>query len=131
MDFRIPILIVLAVLPVFIFAAIFRKAGYSPWLGLLMIVPVINLAWLIAFAFSEWRIQREVALRRGLDGDATANDMEMLIIDADRLERSGDLESAASAFERMANMPNHPDFQYAANSARRIRELMHMRAPSR
>lgn len=33
---------------------IFRKAGYPPWLGLLMIVPVVNLAMLYFLAFSNW-----------------------------------------------------------------------------
>ena len=33
---------------------IFRKAGYSQWLGLLMVVPIVNLVMLYFLAFSDW-----------------------------------------------------------------------------
>jgi hypothetical protein len=36
------------------FCFIFKKAGYSPWLGLLMVVPIVNLVLLYFLAFSEW-----------------------------------------------------------------------------
>lgn len=36
------------------FWSIFRKAGYSPWLSLLMVVPVVNLGMLYFLAFSNW-----------------------------------------------------------------------------
>lgn len=37
---------------------IFKKAGYSQWLGLLMVVPLVNLALLYFLAFSDWPRQR-------------------------------------------------------------------------
>jgi hypothetical protein len=39
---------------------IFKKAGYSFWLGLLMILPIVNVVWLLIFAFSTWPIHREL-----------------------------------------------------------------------
>jgi hypothetical protein len=36
------------------FCFIFKKAGYSSWLGLLMVVPIVNLVLLYFLAFSEW-----------------------------------------------------------------------------
>ena len=39
---------------------IFKKAGYSFWTGLLMIIPLVNLIWLLVFAFSQWPIHREL-----------------------------------------------------------------------
>lgn len=33
---------------------IFRKAGYSGWLCLLMLVPVVNLVTIIWLGFSDW-----------------------------------------------------------------------------
>ena len=33
-----------------------RKAGFSPWLSLLMLVPLGNLVLLYVLAFSEWRV---------------------------------------------------------------------------
>jgi len=37
-----------------------RKAGYPPWWGLVMIVPLVNLILFFYFAFAEWPIQREL-----------------------------------------------------------------------
>ncbi len=33
---------------------IYAKAGYSKWLSFLMVVPLVNLAMLYFFAFSNW-----------------------------------------------------------------------------
>ncbi len=35
---------------------IFKKAGFSPWLTLLMIVPLANIIILYVVAFSQWRV---------------------------------------------------------------------------
>ena len=35
---------------------IFKKAGFSPWLAILMLVPVVNVIVLYAIAFSQWRV---------------------------------------------------------------------------
>ena len=35
---------------------IFKKAGYSGWLGILMILPIVNLVLLLVLAFAEWPI---------------------------------------------------------------------------
>jgi len=32
------------------------KAGFQPWLGLLMLVPVVNLGFLVWFAFTDWPV---------------------------------------------------------------------------
>jgi hypothetical protein len=39
---------------------IVRKAGYSPWLSLLVLVPLINVVMLWCFAFADWPILRGV-----------------------------------------------------------------------
>lgn len=45
---------------------IFRKAGYSGWLSVLIFIPLINLATLFWFAFSRWPIEKEAErLRMG------------------------------------------------------------------
>ncbi len=51
-------MLVFAVLIILPFSFIFRKAGYSQWLGLLMIVPIVNLILLYFLAFSEWPTSR-------------------------------------------------------------------------
>jgi hypothetical protein len=53
-----------------IWGTIFKKAGYSFWLGLLMIVPLANLIWLLIFAFSTWPIHRELERYRAQIGYA-------------------------------------------------------------
>lgn len=35
---------------------IFKKAGFSPWLCILMFVPLVNLIVLYVVAFSQWRV---------------------------------------------------------------------------
>jgi hypothetical protein len=34
---------------------IFKKAGFSPWLSILMIIPFVSLIVLYVIAFSQWR----------------------------------------------------------------------------
>ena len=64
------IVIVVALLfSLLIWFMIIKRTGMSPWLALLMLVPIANLIVLIVLAFSEWPIQREVrALRAQLAG---------------------------------------------------------------
>lgn len=38
------------------FWQIYKKAGFSPWLALLMIVPLANIITLYVVAFSNWRV---------------------------------------------------------------------------
>ena len=52
-------LIALAVV-IWAWSKIFSKAGYSPLLGILMIVPIIGLITFFWFAFSRWPVQRRV-----------------------------------------------------------------------
>jgi len=51
----IPLLIIiwyfLIVLP---FTKIYEKAGYSPWMAILMIIPLVNVLMLYFLAFSHW-----------------------------------------------------------------------------
>jgi len=34
---------------------IFKKAGFSPWLSLLMLIPLVNLCALYYLAFARWQ----------------------------------------------------------------------------
>ncbi|SDM51474.1 hypothetical protein SAMN05428957_10713 [Oryzisolibacter propanilivorax] len=51
-----------AVVIVLPFWKIFGKAGFSGWLGLLMIVPMVNLIALYVLAFSDWPIARRTGM---------------------------------------------------------------------
>jgi hypothetical protein len=52
--------LVIFVLVTYAACRVAKKAGYSPWLGLLYLVPIANLVLLIMFVFSKWPIEREV-----------------------------------------------------------------------
>ncbi|MDM8351165.1 hypothetical protein P8H27_19995 [Pseudomonas sp. sp1636] len=47
-------MVLFAALVILPFSLIFKKAGYSQWLGLLMILPIVNLVLLYFLAFSTW-----------------------------------------------------------------------------
>ncbi|MDT8385796.1 MAG: hypothetical protein RRB22_15440 [Gammaproteobacteria bacterium] len=46
--------VVIAIIVIIPFWAIFSKAGYSKWLSLLMVIPIVNLIALYFLAFSAW-----------------------------------------------------------------------------
>jgi hypothetical protein len=43
---------------------IFRKAGFSPWLSLLILIPLVNLVVLYIVAFSRWKNEFPANLRQ-------------------------------------------------------------------
>jgi hypothetical protein len=47
------IIMILVVIPYWF---IWKKAGFSPWLSLLMFVPAVNFIMLYVLAFSEWKV---------------------------------------------------------------------------
>jgi hypothetical protein len=53
--FLIPflILIVIMLIPYWF---IWKKAGFAPWLSLLMLIPMLNLIMLYVLAFSDWKV---------------------------------------------------------------------------
>ena len=38
------------------FSTIFKKAGFSPWLALLMYIPLVNIIVLYVVAYSNWKV---------------------------------------------------------------------------
>ncbi len=49
-----------------VWGLLFKKAGYSFWLGLVMLIPVGNLILLIWFLAAKWPIQAELERLRAL-----------------------------------------------------------------
>lgn len=43
-----------------------KKMGYNPWLGLLMILPFVNLILILLVLFTKWPIEEEVERLREL-----------------------------------------------------------------
>ncbi|MBC9786219.1 hypothetical protein H1S01_17285 [Heliobacterium chlorum] len=46
--------IIVFIISVIAFWKIFSKAGFSPWMSLLMLVPVINFIAFLYLAFADW-----------------------------------------------------------------------------
>jgi hypothetical protein len=55
---------------ILIWGTIFRKAGYSRWLCLLMLIPLLNVILLIWFVVSKWPLETEVERLRAAQGTA-------------------------------------------------------------
>lgn len=57
------IAVIVGLLVVF-WGMIFKKAGYSFWMVLLLFLPFVNIVWLVVFVCSKWPIQRELEMSR-------------------------------------------------------------------
>lgn len=53
------VVLVFALIALIPYWVIFGKAGFSRWLSLLMVLPLINIIMLYIFAFSEWPSLRQ------------------------------------------------------------------------
>jgi hypothetical protein len=60
--------LVMLVVMLWIWGRIFHKAGFSGWLALLLLIPIVNLVLIIWFAFAEWPLERRA---KSLMGSAT------------------------------------------------------------
>jgi hypothetical protein len=106
-----------------IFGAIFRKAGYSPWLGLLMAVPLVNLITLIWFATAHWPLEMGYV---GQGDDARVDvawELKMALRKAIALEKRGRLDAAARQFDLVAERAGagHPTAAVARERAEQLR----------
>jgi uncharacterized membrane protein YhaH (DUF805 family) len=50
--------VIVGVVSLVAWAYIFSKAGYSGWMCLLLIIPVVNVITFLWFAFSDWPVTR-------------------------------------------------------------------------
>ena len=50
----------IGILIVWPFWKIFSKAGFSGWLSLLMVIPILSFIMLLYLAFAEWPIHRQL-----------------------------------------------------------------------
>ena len=48
------IVIILVALPYLPAIWVLKRTGYSGWLYLLFLIPIVNMVWLWIFAFAEW-----------------------------------------------------------------------------
>jgi len=50
----ITLILVLIAVPVLVFGPVSKKAGFSRWWSLLLVVPLVNLIVIWVFAFMQW-----------------------------------------------------------------------------
>lgn len=105
-----------------LFIAIFRKAGFSGWLGLLMIVPAINLAVLVWFASTTWPLEMGYTGQSGNTSVDAAWELKMALRKAMTLEKQGKYAEAIEQFRHVAECagPGHPNAELVQE---RIRQL--------
>ena len=53
MPFFLLVILVVAVIPYWF---IWKKAGFSPWFSLLIMIPIVNIISIYILAFSEWKV---------------------------------------------------------------------------
>jgi hypothetical protein len=53
------IALVVIIFMLFIWVRIVGKTGNSKWLGLLMVVPLVNIIFMIWLAFSAWPVEKK------------------------------------------------------------------------
>jgi hypothetical protein len=56
MWFGVPFFFIVLLVVIIPYWFIFKKAGFSPWLSLLMFVPLGNIIMLYVLAFAEWKV---------------------------------------------------------------------------
>ena len=62
------------VIAVIVFGNIAVKAGYSRWMGLAMVVPLVNVVLIVLFAFTTWPIETELFETRLAHANARASE---------------------------------------------------------
>lgn len=97
---------------VYLWSRIFGKAGYSPWLGLIGIIPV---APPVVLAVTTWPIERQLSCTRAATDARTVGDAYALLDRATQLERHKQFEAALDICTQViAQWPGTP----AASDAR-------------
>jgi hypothetical protein len=104
------------------FGAIFRKAGYSGWLGLLMAVPLVNLVTLLWFATAHWPLEMGYVGQGDDPRVDAAWELKMALRKALALERRGKIAAAIQQFELVAQKAGdgHPSAAMARERARQL-----------
>jgi hypothetical protein len=99
-------------------AVIFAKAGYPWWTAVFLLVPILNLGWLLYFTLLEWPIERRL---RCLQQPETDDGSES-VAQAVRFDQRGEWSRAIAAFNDILGEPRYRlHHEYAQNSIREIK----------
>lgn len=110
------------VIQAILFSVIFRKTGYSGWLGLTMAFPGVNLAVLAWFASATWPLEMGYTGQSGNAQVDAAWELKMALRKAMTLEKQSKFAEAIEQFLHVAERagPGHPNAELAQE---RIRQL--------
>lgn len=99
-----------------------RKAGFSRWWGLLLLL--LGPIAVLIFAFKEWPVQREAAwsrLREGATSEDVIARVERYALD---LEKAGHWKMASRVYEELSRRTPSESGDYYANCAKRLSERL-------
>lgn len=99
----------ITLLQALIFGSIFRKAGYSGWMGLLMAVPLVNLATLLWFATTTWPLEMGYNTTTKQTNMDSAWELKMVLRRATTLEKTGQFPEAVKQLEEYASKIGESD----------------------
>jgi len=110
------------VLSVILWGLLFRKAGFSFWLGLLGIIPFVPFFVLLV---TDWPIERRLGATRAETDAASEEDAYALLEQGNRLMRKNQYEDALQIFERIATQwPDSSVGQDARIAIKEVREKL-------
>jgi hypothetical protein len=114
-----------------IWSAIFKKAGYSAFMSLLMLLPLVNFLVLLYFAITKWPIEVELARCTPAGrSDRSVDRIDKMLLQANAMEQRGEWEDAAALFDTLAKeLEGLPGARFAAQCANRIRQR-HLSSPA-
>lgn len=97
-------LVIGVALTAFIFGSIFRKAGYSGWLALLIFIPLVNIGTLLWFATTTWPLEKGY-VDKGEDSKIdVAFELKMALRRALTLEKNGQWDHALKEFTHVVHL---------------------------
>ena len=117
--------IVIAVIQAVIFGAIFRKAGYSGWLGLLMVLPLVNLVTLVWFATTTWPLEMGYVSQGDNAKIDAAWELKMALRKAATLEKQGRYAEAIKQYEHVVERAGQgqPNAELARERVRQLQAM--------
>jgi hypothetical protein len=117
--------IVFGVLGLACAARIVARAGYPWWYSLALLIPVLNVAVLVLFAFGEWPLEKQAFRYRMREADDDLHDPSYLlkrwVKKAAALERAGQTEEAIRIYERIADTGEPGNADLARTAIARLR----------